>query len=191
MPRWSRFSEHKILIVMLPNRKLLHVLLSDHHQLLVLLPEITSLLVMIMSMAKTVVARTITGAASTIPPPAQMTILLVLLAVGLLAALTIARQTIVALTVVEMFVPTIATVQEAVIEKTILPAIHEGGVTVVIITEVRTIVRRVVERKAFETTAGVLRKDRNTAGAMTIMIWTFDLKKSTEDPVRQALLRRG
>jgi ABC-type Co2+ transport system permease subunit len=167
---------------------LLHVLLSEHHQLLVLLPETISPLVMIMSM----VTRIITGAAtSTIPHPAQMTILLVLLAVGLLAASTIARQTIVTLTVVEMIVPTIVIVQEVVTEKTILLAIHEGGITAVIVTEVRNIIRRVVEREAFETTAVILRKDRNKAGAMTTMIGTFDLKKSSEDPVRKAVLRRG
>jgi hypothetical protein len=150
------------------------------NQLLVLLPATISPLVMTLSM----VTRMIRGTAtSTIPPPAQMTILLVLLAVGLLAASRIARQTIVTLTVVEMIVHTIATTQEAVTEKTILLTIHEGGITAVIFTEVRTIIRRVVEREAFETTTGILRKDQNTAGAMTMMIGTFDLKKSSEDPV--------
>ena len=65
---------------------------------------------------------------------------------------------IVALTKVEMIVPSIASVQDAEIVKTILTAIHKGGITAVIILKVKSIAHHVVKRKAFKTTAGIMCK---------------------------------
>jgi hypothetical protein len=92
----------------------------------------------------------------------------------------IVRQTIEVLTMVEMIVSTIAADQEAEVKTTIPTAIRERGVAAVILTEVTNIVHQVVEMGAIETTAGILHKDQNAPGAMTMMGGLLDLKKCTE-----------
>ena len=93
--------------ILLLNRTHLHMSLNIHHQQRVSLPETIFLLMMIMFMAKSVLTRIPSDAGTiTISPTKQMTMNLILQAVGLQDDLTITRQTDVTLNVVH----TIATI---------------------------------------------------------------------------------